>query len=245
MKKAIIILSSIFLVGIGFYGCKKGAKDPFLSFRSRDKRLMGEWTVSTIDLSVVTNTKGNTVNQTFYSNTVETETTSFNGSTWSYSDKTDYSGNPTPATTSETQTDNYSKIIKLTIDKHGVAKSTETSTYTSTTLSTTPANTCGFGGIPGVTCDGTYTETTTTTTTKTYEGTWIWANDKKDKESIYINLPGGIMNGFYMIEELKNKEIILKQNSTDGSANSGASNSSLTITETGTYTLTGDGKAVK
>ncbi len=171
MKKALIILSCLFLTRIGFYGCKKGENDPFISFKSRDKRMMGKWTVSNIEWSKITNTRGNTINQTTYSHTLKTETSSFDGSTLRETEKNDYSGNPSPPPTSDTETDVYSTTITLTLDKHGVAKATETSSYISTTLATSP--TVSFTGcIPGVNCDGTYTYSgTILSTTNTYDVT--------------------------------------------------------------------------
>ena len=62
--------------------------------------------------------------------------------------------------------------------------------------------------------------------------------DNKNKEQILIDM-AGTMGGIYMIEQLKNKEVILKKNLVDGYAYSGADNESENITETGTYTLTG------
>ena len=238
MKKTLVILFSVFLTGIGFYGCKKGEGDPMISFKSRDKRMMGEWTVSKIDESRVTVYKDNTVNATFYQHQTTSETKSFDGSTWSETVKKDYTGNPAPTTTSETETNVYTTTITLTLDKHGVAKSTETNSYRSTTLATSPVDTWA-GCTPGQNCDGTYTYAgTALTNTNTYEGKWSWLGDNKNKEQILIDM-AGTMGGIYMIEQLKNKEIILKKNLVDGYAYSGADNESENITETGTYTLTG------
>ncbi len=46
MKKTITILASILISGLGFYGCKKGANDPTLSFHTRKGRITGEWKIS-------------------------------------------------------------------------------------------------------------------------------------------------------------------------------------------------------
>lgn len=46
MKK--LTLSTL-LMGSLFMGCKKGENDPFISLRSRDARLEGEWTLSKMD----------------------------------------------------------------------------------------------------------------------------------------------------------------------------------------------------
>lgn len=47
MKRSILKLSVIILSGImAFSSCKKGENDPFLSLKSRDGRLAGDWTVT-------------------------------------------------------------------------------------------------------------------------------------------------------------------------------------------------------
>lgn len=241
MKKTIVILFSVFLTGIGFYGCKKGENDPFISFKSRDKRLMGEWTLSKMDLSSVTVNKGNTIGTSSYNHKTISVTTSFDGSILTKSTKTDdtYYPTPPPSTiTSQTITDRSSTTITLTLDKHGVAKSTETSTYISTTRLTTPTDACMTGDIAGIDCDGTYTNTgTALLTSSTNDGKWGWMDDNKNKEQVFIEI-SGTMGGIYMIDQLKNKEIILKENSVIGLANSGASNDSYNLTSTGDYTLT-------
>lgn len=241
MKKTLVILFSVILTGIGFYGCKKGANDPMISLHSRDKRVMATWTVSKADMSSVTTKKGNTINASTYQNQTTTITTSFDGSTMSSTTKNDYSGIPAPNPTSDSKKQVYSTTITLTIGKHGDAKATETDSWRSQTLSSTPSNLCGGFGTPGMTCDGTYTNTTTATTSNTYEGTWRWGSDNK-KEELILELGSSVMTGTYMIDELKNKEMILKQNSTDGYTNSGASNDSQNVTKTATITLTGTGK---
>lgn len=241
MKKTIVILFSVLLTGIGFYGCKKGENDPFISFKSRDKRIMGEWDLTKMELSSVTIDKDNTIGASSYNHQTTSVTTSFDGSVFSKSTKTDYTDYPyiPNSTTSQTITDRYSKTITLTLDKHGVAKSTEMSTYISSTRATTPSDVCMTGDIPGLTCDGTYTNTgTALSTSGTYDGKWSWMGDNKNKEQVYIEL-SGTMGGTYMIDQLKSKEIILKESSVNGWANSGASNDSYNYTSTGDYTLTG------
>ncbi len=245
MKKTLVLVFSALLTGIGFYGCKKGEGDPMISFKSRDKRLMGEWTVSKIDESRVTVDKESTLtdNPTYpaYNHQTTTVTTSFDGSTLSESTKTDDTYYPTipGIQTSQTITDMYSKTITLTLDKHGVAKSTEMETLISTTVTTVPSNGCVVGDIAGLDCDGKYTyPAPLLATSSTSEGKWSWLGDNKNKEQVLIDL-NGTMGGIYMIEQLKNKEIILKENYVWGDTHSGAGNASYNVTQTGDYTLTG------
>ncbi len=71
-KPALLLLIS---VAFAFQGCKKGENDPFLSFRSRDARLIGDWDLSGMeDVSITTRTSsGNT--------TVITTTSSYSSGT--------------------------------------------------------------------------------------------------------------------------------------------------------------------
>jgi hypothetical protein len=45
MKKLLAIAALLMTTVILLDGCKKGAEDPFLSFKSREKRLIGKWKV--------------------------------------------------------------------------------------------------------------------------------------------------------------------------------------------------------
>lgn len=206
--------------------------------------MMGEWTVSKMESSDVTINKQNTIGMSFYTHTTTSATNSFDGSNLTSTVKKDYTNYPTnpSATTSKTTTDRYSKTISLTLDKHGVAKSTETQTQISVTVLTTPAWGCATfpPNTPGKDCDGTYTYSGTgSVTSSTYEGKWSWRADNKNKEQVFIDLNGTI-DGIYMIDQLKNKEIILKQNYISGDTNNSTSdNSSNNITYTNDVTLTG------
>lgn len=237
MKNILIAIAASALIMPVFNSCKKGENDPMISLKSRDSRMAGEWTLSKIEQTKTTDAKGNTINSTTYSNTLTTETTTFDGATKTWVEKKDYSGNPVPTTTSETTTKVYAETVDITLDKHGIAKATVTTTYKSKTLATTPANACGTFGTPGVSCDGVYTVTTPTTSTMTYEGTWSWANNKKNKEAITLNL-GALISGTYMVDQLKSKETVLIQSSVDNSVNSGGDNSSNSVTDKAVWTLT-------
>ena len=73
MKKAIMILSCLFLTGIGFYGCKKGPSDPLISIWSRKHRLVGDWTLSSGTMS---STSGSSISSETWSGSSVTAVTS-------------------------------------------------------------------------------------------------------------------------------------------------------------------------
>lgn len=241
--KVILVLLAIAVTVPFFNGCKKGENDPFISLRSRDARLMGEWTVSKIEGTRTTDTKGNNVNITNYTNSLTTNTTTFDGSTLTSSNVTNstyYGTTTTLGGGTKTYINSYS--VAITIEEHGVVKVIETETKKTLTQSSIPADNCGTGQTPsltynGLTCDGTYTYTTPTTTTNTYEGIWFWGTGKKNKETLILSGVGS-MDGLYMVTQLKNKEIVLTQNSVDNDVDSGAENGSTSISDKTTVTLT-------
>ncbi|HEY4799001.1 MAG TPA: hypothetical protein VII99_08000 [Bacteroidia bacterium] len=71
MKKTITILACLFLTGIGFYGCKKGPNDPFISIWSRKHRLTGDWTISS---GTQSSTSGGSITTTTWSGSTVTRT---------------------------------------------------------------------------------------------------------------------------------------------------------------------------
>lgn len=186
-----------------FVGCKKGENDPFLSFRSRKGRVAGEWKV----------TEGS-----------GTTTSSFGGS--SYTSTWTYDG-ATRTETSGGSSSTSKETMNFTFDKDGTFTATmvgtetiDTDTYTTTENA---SGTWNFTGGVGETknksqiimATTSYTSNTTpggTATTQTYTGS---------------NAPTEIWD----IDQLKNKEMIVKW---AGSASSSGSSSS----SEGTYTLT-------
>jgi len=113
MKKAnkfFAILMLVILATPMFNSCKKGADDPFISFKSRDGRLTSTWKLTKIDQ---TESDVTTVSST--SNTVNT-TITFDGSTETKTTVTKIgSGNPVTTTTTSVYT------FEMTLDKLGVA----------------------------------------------------------------------------------------------------------------------------
>ena len=105
MKKLLIL--TVILANLA--GCKKGENDPFLSFRSRDGRIIGEWTISNYNYSE-TQKNGNT--------TTNVEVT-YAGSTYT---STKSSGNPPADATEYSYTlkiDEGGKVTLTTTTKNG------------------------------------------------------------------------------------------------------------------------------
>ena len=110
MKKTILILSSMLLIGVSFEGCKKGENDPFISLHSRDARLTAKWKLTKIEY---TDVNGSTAS------IATTTTITFDGSSYSATVSTP----PAPSATS-VGTGTY----EMTIDKHGKVSYSETFT---------------------------------------------------------------------------------------------------------------------
>lgn len=160
MKKLLIIALSISM----FVSCKKGENDPGISLRSRDARIVGEWTIESFE-----NTNIETIGST-----KTTIVQKYNGSTITL---TNNGGTPAPSTST------YKG--KLDIKKDG--------TYTYTETRTTGSN----------------------STTETQTGNWSWLNSKKNKTQILISANGNLLqgNGIYIVDELRNKKLVLKESS--------------------------------
>lgn len=107
MKKTILFFSAVILSAIALDSCKKGADDPFISFRTRNGRLEGKWKLTKIAKTDVQTP----------SSTAVTTTTTFDGTIYTESIS---SGGSLSAT----------GTYEMTIDKQG--KVSWTSNYTQT-----------------------------------------------------------------------------------------------------------------
>lgn len=87
MKK---LIGLVLLLVLGFTGCKKGEDDPFISLRSRNNRLTGEWKMVSGEFNTTIKEDGTTrISKSVYSNGFYNETTtSSNGD----NETTTYSG---------------------------------------------------------------------------------------------------------------------------------------------------------
>ena len=201
MKKSILILTAALLSSTGFIGCmKKGEGDPGISLHTRKARVVGEWKVSAGSGSSTSGT---------------------NTTTWTYAE-------PTYTETDASGTTTMNMTLTYTIDKDGTWKSVQTISGTILTVAFTDVTTTsGKWNFTAGVGEGkkktqlvlitesdvnTYTAgTSTSTSTNTYTG----AGAPTEINDIY---------------QLKNKEMIIKWNSS-------TTNASGTSTDAGEFTL--------
>lgn len=262
MKKVKLSILALLAIAAVAPSCKKGEEDPMISFRGRDSRMVGEYTVSSIEENNVNNTIDRTAasgSQGAYTETINTtNTVSFDGASetsttttvWSTTESVP-SGSPTQVSLIKKEVIAYS--LEITIVKDGtytwkkVSKSNPTSK--SLTQASTPASSCGTGNaptpftIPGtaqeaLTCDGTYNYSFAASYEDTQEGTaeWYWLDSKKNKTE--INFTGGPLAGRWDVLQLKNKEIKLQQNWSNKNAGQDPNGSDSDIKNSKILTLT-------
>ena len=191
MKKILVLGIAATMLLVNLTSCKKGENDPFLSLRTRKARLTGKWVVTNSEtLSTYTSTPNMELSPVI---NVDSQTTSYDGKT-------------------ET-------LIK-----------TSTTDGITTTNSSTSVYTQEFEFVK----DGTFTVTIVAVNgTQIIKGNWIFLGKNKDeklknKESILLNYidfsytdisgvtSSSIQTGFqgnstiFIIDELRSKEIIFK-----------------------------------
>jgi len=167
--------------------CKRGEEDPFLSLRSRDQRVMGEWTLASMESRQEINNSTNSL----VSNTIVED--KFNGSDF------------TRDTSITTNTTNYKRTLTykeysmvVNIMEGGVIEGVE-KTGNETVTGT---------GITGAV-------TTTSNQKSTIKGYWKWGHDDKNKGTLTLSTggPGISFGGWgavtYQIQKLSDKEIVL------------------------------------
>lgn len=187
MKKLLVLSIGALALVANLSSCKKGENDPFLSLKSRKARLTGEWTVTKIEGT------SSDKNSSFPIADV-TSTTTYDGTTET----------TTTTTVMGTDTDTETYTLSFVFDK-----------------------------------DGTYTQTKVEgTTTEVETGNWIFLGKNKtaeiaNKEAIQLNptstssTTNGVTvtsssTGFtnsktLMIDQLKSKEIVLIDSSSNTS----------------------------
>lgn len=187
MKKLLVLSIGALALVANLSSCKKGENDPFLSLKSRKARLTGEWTVTKIEGT------SSDKNSSFPLADV-TSTTTYDGTTET----------TTTTTVMGTDTDTETYTLSFVFDK-----------------------------------DGTYTQTKVEgTTTEVETGNWIFLGKNKtaeiaNKEAIQLNptstssTTNGVTvtstsTGFtnsktLMIDQLKSKEIVLIDSSSNTS----------------------------
>ncbi len=217
MKKQVLNLAVLVVIATTlFSGCKKGADDPFFSFRSRTARIVGTWEIVS---SETTNETKTTTSQTNNINSdasvtvdITREEVSINGSskvvtTYNSLSQTgqvnDYDGVEEEFTLEIINELTYTE----TIDRYNFSLSLEikddytySATYTETLVSTSISD-----------YDGDVTTITDTVyvyqepVTRTENGDWNWLDSHKDK----IMIQAGPMQG--AILRLANEEVILDE----------------------------------
>ncbi len=236
MKKILFLLAIAIFSATFITSCKKGEDDPFISFRSRDNRIIGVWVLKnktyTRKEQTVTKTTNNVNSNTYNSDETTTNTNTFDGTNYveksvddnkynNSSTNYDWISNSFTTTSSEsknvyTTNDTYTYSVEVEIkDDH-----TYSATYTKTNVKETTSSSYTSGG------QTTTTETDTTyspqdTKTWTEEGNWFWLDSNDDK--IYIS--AGPLSG--VLKKLSNKEIVIETLDNYSSTNTTYSNDSL------------------
>ena len=183
------LISSVVLVS----SCKRGEEDPFLSLRSRDNRVMGEWTVSSVEAREEINESSNSL----VTNIVVEQ--KFSGD------------NYTTDSSITTNTTNYKRTYTqkaysntLNIMEGGILEAMEK--YSDET-------------ITGTNITGALTNIQSIKTS--IKGYWKWGSDEKNKGTIVLSVgPNGMFFGAlgtatYQIQKLTNKEMVLIYNDYD------------------------------
>lgn len=180
------LIASVALVS----SCKRGEEDPFLSFRSRDARLMGEWTLSSLEVRQEINESNNSL----VTNTIVEE--KFSGDSYT----TDSSITTNTTTYKRTNTlKGYSVVMNIM--EGGILEGTEK--FSNETVTGT--------GITGAT-------TFTQDIKNSIKGYWKWGYDDKNKRTVVLSVgPIGVAFGqlgtnTYQIQKLTNKEMVLIYN---------------------------------
>lgn len=241
MKKILTYASlALILTGstLSFNSCKKGKDDPFLSFRSRNSRLIGKWKLSKTDGAVTSNSSSTSSTSNESIKSVYDGTSVVN----TYTGTDVNSG----ATTTTNITEKSTIALDMEILKDGTVTITNSSTLTSTTQTTSPANTAPIPGmanspfgtksvgsysVSSLAFDGTYTYGINSTS-DTQTGRWYWLESSKSKVNVLID---GL--GLFYVKSLKNKTLVLEliDSSTNTTTNSGTSTSSSSKTVTYTF----------
>ncbi|MFN3916595.1 MAG: hypothetical protein ACK4K0_02530 [Flavobacteriales bacterium] len=208
MKKILLFSLAIVAAATTFTGCKKGENDPFLSLKSRRGRLAGEWKLTSADVT------SKTINSFGGSTVTTTTVTKYDGTTETRTTTTAMSGS------SSTTTNTYRYTTEFSFNKDGSYKMVNVDNDN----------------------NGTYTE----------EGSWAFVGksknaELKNKEAIVLsetstnysqggNTSTSNTTGFeagqtLILDQLKNKEVVIKMNYTFSETGSSSEYS-------GTYVLT-------
>lgn len=226
MKKLFGFIAILGIItSLTYTGCRKGEEDPFLSLRSRDKRLVGTWTLKSSSDVTTTNTTTTDYNN---KNNVKTTVAEANTQSLTFDGTVFTTDNNTTTTTTSVTTEpvqssttfkwSYNTTTDVVIDNsHTINKKNysveleinEDHTYRATITETfTYDYFAGYQTVGGITTNITPDDTTyspTESRTRVEEGDWYW-EDAKDQKIMVV--AGNIMKG--KLKRLSNKEIILE-----------------------------------
>lgn len=204
--KVVIMLLAIATVVPFFSGCKKGEKDPFLSLRSRDGRLMQKWALKTVEGTSVTSTTSTSTSGSTTTSSADkrTWTYKFDGSTYTESWVRSQTSGSTTTTTGDTSV--YSSAShEIEFQEHGAIAFTEKGILNDKSGTSTSITTWKVDG------------------TNTGVGNWMWTESNKHKDQLVVTIPNGsfFKSGDYYVYRLSHKELTLKRiNSSTGSSTS-------------------------
>jgi hypothetical protein len=221
MKKVLFGALALALVAGSFTSCKKGENDPFMSLKSRKGRMAGEYTISNMTMTSTTTSGG----------TTSTETTTIDGNTITITQSQGGSSTSTTGTVNKAEAV-FNKDGSYTMDMD-VTFTQEIFGTTTTSNSVTMTE----GNWSFLTGDEDFKKKerivmNTTKETQTETTTSGGSSSSSTDTNTYGN---GEVSEVMAIDQLKNKEIIMK---TDyASTYSDGTNSSSTTT-TSMITLT-------
>lgn len=242
MKKLVLIVITAAIMIPFFNSCKKGEEDPFLSLKSRDKRLQGEWTLKAYDETSASKEVSNVNNNGTASSTEEitSTTVSYDGTKLKTVVTKNYKDVGSQTYTAQTIHTYYTPLtMSWTIEKGGYV--TEEVSYPNNTtagtfvISSSPVNSAYMFGIynpyDSSTDDGTYNEQLNTNVTQSSseknEFYWHWVDNDKSKSCLYIE-----NWGLFEVVKLSSKEMILKHIQTNNDYDS--------YNSSGTWTYSSD-----
>jgi len=191
----ILPLLALLLTTAFVSSCKRGEEDPFLSLRSRDNRIMGEWTVTSVEAREEINESSNSS----VVNTIIDQ--KFSGDSY------------TTDTSITTNTSNYKRTYTqkaysntINIMEGGILEAMQK--YSDET-------------VTGTNITGALTNIQSIKTS--IKGYWKWGSDDKNKGTVVLSVGvngmffGALGTATYQIQKLTNKEMVLIYNDYDKS----------------------------
>jgi len=198
MKNVLSAALIVVLIMPAMQSCKKGAEDPFISLRSRDSRIQGNWVLVEVNRTRTQTTTNSTTNST--TTVVDTWTEFYDGTdlTYSYFNKIDDGlGNVTDTMYKEVSS--YS--LEVIINKDN------SYSYSESKTEKTECN----SGLQDCTPVAVVSPETNEGSDK---GTWYWRDSKKNKVAIWLSAGSGNGTAWDYFSgdllQLKNSEIIIE-----------------------------------